>query len=499
MQEITSQINRGNFVLAEKLCRQRLAEQPGDIPVNFLLAFVLWRESQPEEALKWGRKALELAPADPGLLSDLGNLLRELGAHAEALGALDKSLELRPGNSGACYNRALVLDAMGRDKETMQLLEEISPGDPLFVKARFLRGTIRQDFGDTAGAEADFRDCIEANPDNAEAWYALASTRSFKPAETIFGELERQLSRSAASSVQRSHYHFALAKVLDDTGQYDAASEHLLSANSLVDAGYDGPGIDSRLKLLCEQFQSPVRCADSPHSTPAPVFIVGLPRSGTTLLEALLERHPGVLALGELDLLPALISDFRQPPDTRDLHDNGKQYLAALPPESRQASVVLDKMPGNFWRLGHITLMLPGAKIIHCHRDPRDVAISNFFNLYSTGNSFSYSLDHIAHYTACHDAVMAHWKSLMGDRIFSLDYAELVADPQRNMIAVTGFIGLDWDDDMLTAPPEKRRIRTASKWQARQEIYTTSIERWRLYPYLADEFTAHYRKYSGAL
>ena len=174
MQEITSQINRGNFVLAEQLCRQRLAEQPGDILTNFLLAFVLWRESLPEEALQWGRKTMALSPSDPGLLSDLGNLLRELGAHAEALEALDKSLELRPGNSGASYNRALVLDAMGRDEEALQMVGEIRPEDPLFSQARFLRGTIKQDFGDMNGAEADFRDCLEANPDNAKAWYALA-------------------------------------------------------------------------------------------------------------------------------------------------------------------------------------------------------------------------------------------------------------------------------------------------------------------------------------
>jgi tetratricopeptide (TPR) repeat protein len=499
MQEITSQIKRGNFSLAEQLCRKRLAEQPADATTHFLLAFVLWRKSEPDKALTHCRRTRSLAPSDPGMLSDLGNLFRELDAYSEALEVLDRSLELRPGNPGTRYNRALVLDALGRDREALQVTDGFSAREPLFAKARFLGGTIRQDLGDMTGAEAGFRESINANPDNPKAWYALALTRRFGPGDAIIDALHGQMAANDGDPGALSHYLFALAKILDDTGQYDAAGDHLLEANRLVKTQYEASEIESRLELLRAQFLSPASHKHPSPTTPQPVFIVGLPRSGSTLVESLLDRHPEVLAMGELDVLPRLVADFRLPTDKRELHEKGIRYLKALRPDSLQASVVLDKMPGNFWRLGHIGLMLPGARIIHCQREPRDVAISNFFNLYATGNSFAYSLDNLAHYTACHDAVMAHWKSLMGERIFSLDYAELVNDPQRSMTGAMEFLGLEWDAAMLEAPAKKRRIKTASTWQVRQRIFTTSVGRWQRYPHLAQEFMSHFEEHSRRL
>jgi tetratricopeptide (TPR) repeat protein len=499
MQEITSLINRGELSEAERQCLQRLAKRPEDTTANFLLAVVLWRGARPAEALERCRETLARSPSNPGLLSDLGNLLRELGAYSEALASLDRSLALRPGNSGACYNRALVLRTMGREEEAGRAIASIGPGDPLFSRARFLRGAMRQDFGDMAGAEADFRDCIEAEPGHYRAWYALALTRRFEPGEEILGRLERQLTGTSGSPEARRHLLFALAKLLDDMGQYDAATDRVLEANRLAEARYDGESIERRLASLRREFSSFPSPGQPSSTAPLPVFIVGMPRSGTTLVESLLDRHPDIMALGELDILPGLISDFSRPADSDALLDMRSGYLDALPPESRHASAILDKMPGNFWRMGHIVLMFPDARIVHCQRDPRDVAISNFFTLFAEGNSFAYRLDSLAHYSACHDRIMSHWNQVIGDRIFPLDYAQLVSDPGATMKRLTGFLGFNWDPAMLDVPDKRRRIKTASMWQARQPVYTTSLERWRKYPGLAREFTASYEKYSRRL
>jgi tetratricopeptide (TPR) repeat protein len=493
VKEVKAQIARGDLGAAEKACRQILESQPDDIAANFFLAFILWQTRQAEAALHYCRQTLKLNPDNAGLLSDLGNMFRELGADSEALTALDRSLQLRPGHSGAVYNRSLVLENMGREQEALQLIETIGSGDPLFAKARYLRGTIRRDFGDMSGAEADFLECIDAEPRHSGAWHALVSTRRFTQGEKIFNRLEERLASGSGDKTDRQRYLFALAKAHDDIGDYESASDYLLEANRLVGVRYDRLEVEERLRRICENFRVVPANPGFEAAGPQPVFITGMPRSGTTLVESLLDRHPDITALGELKILPGLISDFSAPPDARELAILGNQYVESLPGEAWHSPLVLDKMPENFWRLGHIAAMFPAAKIIHCRRNLRDVALSNFFNLYATGNSFAYSLADLAHYSACHQAVMQHWYSKMGAQIFQVDYANLVQEPDASMTAMLASLGRHWSETKPGGLPQKaRRIKTASNWQVRQKVYTTSVDRWRNYPRLAEEFTSHY-------
>jgi len=500
MKDIRKQIRHNDLASAERSCRQALAAEPDDISANFFLGFVLWRKGETQAALEYSRKALLLKPTDAGLLSDLGNLLRELGAGVDALAALDASLQFRPGHTGTLYNRALVLDTLGREREALDLLGTIAPGDRMHVQARYLGGTIRQDLGDLSGAAKDFQACIDADPDHAAAWHALVTTRRFTRDEGMIERLERQIGQSGTDRGARVRYLFALAKLNDDIGEYEAAGEYLLQANCLVNARYDKKTIEARLHNIIENFDAPPPGPDGETGRPSPVFIVGLPRSGTTLVETQLERHPDITALGELDTLPNLVSDFSRPPDATELHALGLQYLANLPAEANRTMLVLDKMPENFWRLGHIAWMLPFAKIVYCRRDERDVALSNFFNLYAKGNNFTYSLANLAHYTACHRAVMRHWLILMPKRIFRIDYDQLVTRPRESMEDLMDFLGLDWSDassDEALQPT--RRIRTASNWQVRQPIYASSIGRWKHYPGLMQTFSEHYWNYRQSI
>lgn len=494
MKDIKTQIGRGDLVAAERSCYQALAAHPGDVTASFFLAYILWRRGQSSAALDQCRKTLSMQPDDAGLLSDLGNLLRELGAVAEALKALDASLQLRPGHAGTRYNRALVLDVLGREQEALNLLGGFRPGDALYPGARYLRGTIRQDLGDMAGAEQDFLDCIDAAPDHAGAWHALVTTRRFTRDDELIGRLEDQLARGGADPAGRRRLLFALAKLHDDIGAYEHATDYLQQANRLVDARYDKTVIETRLRLIREYFSTTPPPQDGHAARPNPVFIVGLPRSGTTLVETLLEQHPDVTALGELDTLPRLVSDFTRPPDAGELKALASRYLETLPAAAAGSPLVLDKMPENSWRLGHIAWMFPNAKVVYCRRDERDVAISNYFNLYATGNNFTYSMENLAHYAACHRAVMQHWTALMPERIFQADYERLADQPRACLADLAGFLDLDWSEKSLSsAPRQQRRIRTASNWQVRQAIYTTSIGRWKNYPRLVQQFDAGYR------
>jgi tetratricopeptide (TPR) repeat protein len=493
IEDIKTYIGRGDFASAEPLCRQLLAADPDDSIACFFLAFILWRQGRAKAALDCCRRTLSLRPAEAGLLSDLGNLCRELGAATDALEALEASLRLRPGHPGTVYNRALVLDVLGREQEALGILDTFKPGDDLYPKARYQRGTIRQDLGDMRGAEQDFRECIAVQPDHAGAWHALAATRRYTREDDIFPRLQAQLERSGADPADRRRLLFALAKLHDDTGAYEQATDCLLQANRLVDAHYDALDIEARLGRIRGNFRATPPVLTGQATRPNPVFIVGLPRSGTTLVETLLERHPDITALGELEVLPRLVPEVGRLPDDGELRALGARYLDGLPAGAGNSRLVLDKMPENFWRLGHIAWMFPHAKIVYCQRDARDVAISNFFNLYATGNNFSYSMENLAHYAACHQAVMQHWLSLLPGRIFQAGYERLVTQPGECVAGLVEFLQLDPVEMPLTDPPaQRRRIRTASNWQARQAIYTTSIGRWKNYPRLAQAFTAHY-------
>lgn len=499
MREITDHIARGDLSSAEAACREFLSRHPGEPRAGFLLAFVHWRQGRCDDAIDQARRILESEPNDAGLLSDLGNLLRELGAFDDALTALDRSLVFRPGHSGAVYNRALVLDALGREGEAIEAAVSIPSGDPLVAKARYLSGRIRKERGDMSGAEADFTACTLADPRNAAACHERVLTRRFASGDPVFELLKERLA-TAHDADSKARLLFALAKIHDDIADYGTAAGYLEQANSLVHSVYDGHAIERRVDALREQFPGPLDTPGLIEARPVPLFIVGLPRSGTTLLEVRLGAHPAVAALGERVTLPRLLPVFDLLPGKEQWAGLARDYLSGIPEDAQKSDWVTDKMPENFWRLGHIANMFGGARVIHCRREMRDVALSNFFNFYETGNNFSYRMGDMAHYAACHDAVMEHWFEVLPGRILEVRYEDFVSDTKTEMERIADFLGLDGSRVSSSGEKETtRRIRTASNWQVRQGVYATSVDRWKNYPELAERFSSAFERFRARL
>jgi hypothetical protein len=239
------------------------------------------------------------------------------------------------------------------------------------------------------------------------------------------------------------------------------------------------------------------RLGDAGDPSPRPIFVLGMPRSGTTLTEQILASHPKVYGAGELGLVPRVsrltrrvVGTHQQYPFTlpklsaAQIRDAGRYYLDLVAEIENESDHVVDKLPHNFDHIGLIALMLPNAKIVHLQRDPRDVALSNYFQNFGAKQGvmgFAFDLSDIGHMLNDHDQIMAHWHELFPGRIYELSYEALVRDPEPEIATLLDYCGLPWDDRVMRFYETQRPVKTASIRQVREGIYTTSSEKWRRY------------------
>jgi len=291
-----------------------------------------------------------------------------------------------------------------------------------------------------------------------------------------------------------------LGKLLDRLGRYDEAFESFAEANALDRASCDIAKIGDEIDCLIAAFAVDV-WPDLPRAkveSERPVFIVGMPRSGTTPTEQILPSHPEVAAAGELvyldRLTPVIAMELGAPwPQVARQIDAGnaerywRPYLELLERHSATARLVTDKLPGNFMHLGLIRLLFPEAPVIHCRRDPLDTCLSNFFQQFQEGLAYSFDLLDTGHYYLQYRRLMEHWRAVLPGGFLDSDYEALVADPEGRSRALVTHCGLEWNETCLAPHELKREVKTASNWQVRQPIYQSSARRWKRYEkYLGD-------------
>jgi tetratricopeptide (TPR) repeat protein len=358
---------------------------------------------------------------------------------------------------------------------------------------RMLLGQVLIDqrrFGD-AGRE--LRGAIETVPG---AFHKLAGAQRMTEADRPLLERMRSKAEQAGSETDaKVAIRFGLGKAFDDLGDYEEAMRQYDAANAMVatSAHFNRTAITRKYEGIIERYDvETLGRAAQPYARPArpgddlPIAIVGMPRSGTTLTEQILSSHPAVAAAGELVFwklrshdLPAGANGL---PDPRALSKTVDDYLAVLRGVGPTARRVTDKAPLNFEALGLIRLAFPEARIIHCRRDPTDTGLSIYFTLFSASLGFAFDRGDIVFMYRQYERLMAHWRRVLPpDRFLELDYEKLVADREAETRRLLDFVGLDWDDACLAHERNTRVVRTASVWQARQPIYTTSVERWRRY------------------
>ncbi|WP_168173049.1 sulfotransferase [Thioclava sp. F34-6] len=448
------------------------------------------------EAVAEYERVLELRPGDPVSLNNIGNAKRRAGERKEALAMYRAAYEAAPDFVEAQLNLGNLLAQSGKAQEGERHLAEVLEKLPDNCPALKTMGDVRRDLGDKEGAIANYKRALEINPDHGEALAALVMATRIAEGDPAFERLETLLKASHFQEKERVAFEFALGKAYEDIGETDKSFTYYARGNARRKKllGYT---IEQDEKLFAQIKQAfpavPAPIAESPQEGPEPIFIVGLPRSGTTLTEQIVSAHPMVAPGGELNELDSALFaiDWSNPEELRAKADDIRaEYREVLHEHAKGAPFVTDKMPLNFRWVGAIRALFPKAKIIHLQRDPRAVIWSIYrLNFGSDGNAYAHSLDDLVAYRALHQDLMAHWKSLFAETIYDLNYERLVEDPEAEIRALLDYLELPFDEACLRPQDNKRIARTASRDQVVKPIYKGSSQAWEKYaPYLEAAF-----------
>lgn len=466
---------------------------PGFADGYLSLGNVLRRLGRSDAAAKAYDKALSLRPGHPGALVNMAALHREAGEYERALTLYRRAVQSDPANGTVHYDLALCLAAAGARDAAIEAYRTAARLLPDMTAIHANLGNLLREAGRIAEARVELEQALALAPDDGAAYENYALVHRFSPDDPLIPRMRALAEDPATPDAGRTAVHFALARAMDDCDDRGRAFAHWKAANALrrQDLGYE-PGQDAAMVAslrLAFPAPMPVPPARPEADGPRPVFILGMPRSGTTLVEQVLAAHPMVAAGGELSLLERLVRrhapgslTLGTAPSAGALSRIGAGYLDGIAALSGGRAVVTDKMPLNFRFAGHILAAIPGARILHLRRDPRAVCWSCFQQDFTSGgNGFAYDLRDVAQFHRLHDALMAHWHALWPGRIHTVDYEALTEAPEAGMRALVDAAGLPWDPACLGFHASERAVATASALQVRRPVYRGASEAWRRY------------------
>lgn len=486
-----------NFEEAVSRFRRVLEITPNSHAAYSNLGLALAEQEQFDEATECYRRSLALKPDYPEAHNNWAATCVERDKYAEAVIHCDRALEVNPDHAKAHFNRGTAMAGLERFDEAMASLNRALELDSDYAAAHVSLGSVLAEKGKIDRAMEHFRLGIDLEPGCGAAWYKFAHFKRHNDlAPSMIKQAEKQLNSHKLRPKARSNMHFALGKICDDRQEWDRAFNHFSKANRLAGKQFDERPFLQRVRRLIEAFSASffVENDVSPRHDQQPIFIVGMPRSGTTLVEQILSSHPKVHGAGELyEMQPisesvsaALATDVCYPDCVTGMNRQtaaqlADRYLARLKQLGGDAERVTDKMPFNYLHLGLVSLILPGAKIIHCRRDPMDVCLSCYFQNFRGDLSFAYDLESLGLYFRHYDRLMEHWRSVLPKPMFEVDYERLVEHQEEVSRELIEFCHLEWDPACLEFHRQDRVVKTASNWQVRQPIYKRSMARWRNY------------------
>ena len=470
--------------------RRALAIDPLRIEALLGVGAISLANGQLQDSADAYRRAFDLQPGSAEILVNLGSAVRGLGRVDTAIGWFRRALTIDPDFAEAHAGLGTALRLQGRSEEAEACLKLAIQLKPDLICAMTAMAESRADQGDFEGAEAWFRRAMSADPDDPEAWAGIPRVRRMTDRDGDWLAGARRIVALAPPPRRLAHLRYALGKHHDDLGEYAEAFDNFAQANALSklcrpphDRAVLSARVDEVMRTYDADWLAAVQGGGDASSTP--VFVIGMLRSGTTLLEQMLASHPNADGAGELSFWgeAAARIGVSGPPDRDLLSLLARDYLSRLGDARR----VVDKMPANFMHLGLIHAAFPNARILHMRRDPIDTCLSIFFQHFESTLTYANDLNDLADYYRRYEQVMAHWRRTLPDgAILDVDYEALVRQPRPVLEGVLDFIDLPWSDDCLAFHRTRRTIITASKWQARQKISTDSVGRWRRYePFIA--------------
>jgi tetratricopeptide (TPR) repeat protein len=480
----------GQSAEALECYHRAIALQPAYAEAHNNLGCALFDLRKLPEATTAYQSAIRHKPDYAEAHCNLGLALKESGQLEPAVVCLKTAIKLDPKYAEAYNILAGILKDDGQLTEAEALCENALKLAPDFPAALCTRGSMLQDRGRLIEAENAFKRALELKPGYPEALYSLSLLKRCQFGDPIFSVTDESLKR--LPETKRPYIHFGRAKALEDLGDYKQSFGDLLAGNKLKRkfVSYDQDSIRSRFAAIASIFNPTTmnRFRDVGDRSSVPIFILGMPRSGSTMIEQILCSHRQVQGAGELRLLSIVASDRGDFPcsfpslDADRIRCMAADYLDGLPPLQPGRSRITDKMPGNFEYVGLIHLMFPNARIIHSVRDPMDTCFSCFSKLFASGAAYSYELRELGRFYRMYQQLMTHWRSVLPAGVMvDASYEALVDDLPAEARRLVAHCGLDWDDQCLAFHENDRAVSTASNVQVREPLYRSSINRWRRY------------------
>jgi tetratricopeptide (TPR) repeat protein len=418
----------------------------------------------------------------------------------DALASYEQAIALNPNHAEAHNNRGVTLQEMKRYEEALLSYDRAIALNPAYTDAYYNRGTLLVSKGDMAGAEGMFHKAFDLKPDFPAPLFNLAKMREYQNVDNPdVKTIKALLNRPGISLEDKDQLYFTLGKIYDDAGRYDEAFEFFRQGNRIRNkqVAYSADAVAKMTDALMSVFNKDFLACPFPFSsdTRSPLFIVGMPRSGTTLLASILSNHPSIATAGELPTLTDITAQLSTrikdgepyPFAVKQLTTSVagriiRDYELRLRRDSGpQIPYVIDKNPLNFRNLGFISLLFPKARIIHCTRQPFDTVLSNYFQRFPLHLDYAFDLPNIAHFYREYARLMAHWRTIPNVKFIEVGYEDMVSNTEPTARRMLNLLGLEWDDRCLTPHTNPFPVETASQWQVRQPIHRHSLGRWRHY------------------
>ncbi|WP_426369688.1 tetratricopeptide repeat-containing sulfotransferase family protein [Pseudocolwellia sp. HL-MZ7] len=507
---VTELMHEKKLLKAEQICRHFLQNNKQHIDGMCLLAEIGLELKIYDDAEFLLASALELSPDHIHALSLYINLLIRLGKYKIATKQIERALKLQPDNLSFKLANANVLTGLGHIEQAVILFEQViaqatakTEVNNTLVSGVYLQlGHALKAKGDIEEAVKAYQQAYQLNPNYGDAYWSLANTKTYRFSDEEIAEMQAKRTNKDLALIDKIQLHFATGKAFEDRKDFGQAFEAYQEGNSLQHAnnGFDiskiEQQVDEQIKYCtAELFEERGQLG---LDVPDPIFIVGLPRAGSTLLEQILASHSQVDGTMELHNILGLASRLRGRNNKKDNTDNqypknlaeintdyfkrfGQQFINETSVYRESAPLFIDKMPNNFLHLGLIKLILPNAKIIDARRSPMACCFSGFKQLFAEGQDFSYSLEDIGRYYKAYLKLMNHWKKVLPDFVLTVNHEDVVEDLDKEVNRLLDFCGLDFEQSCIDFHKTKRNIKTPSSEQVRQPIYKSATEQWRYF------------------
>lgn len=491
-------MSQGAYEQAHKLCLAALREAPAEGRAWFLLGVIAADHDNPVRAAELFTKAVELAPAAARHHAYLARTLIALNRRSQALEAAERAAALAPADALTLDTLGVVFTRAGDHVRALPFFEAAVAATPDNASFLYNLAASRQFAGDFEAAEAAYAQALALEPGLYRAWSSRVQLARQTPARNFAAELEALFDPAAPDPDRALHLGHALAKTHEDLGDHPASLDWLKRAKAAKRKaiGY-APDQDAALFDAAAETFTTGTIADGDPSR-EPIFVVGLPRSGTTLIDRILSSHRDVTSAGELSNFALLLKRAAGTPSNLvmdaetfraagavDLARLGADYVASTRPLTGRTPRFTDKMPLNILYAGLIHRALPNARIVCLRRDPMDVCLSNFRQLFATTFSYynyAFDLEDVARYYVGFDRLVAHWRQVLpADRFTEIAYEDMVADQEGETRRLLAFCDLTWDARCLSFHENTAPVATASSVQVRQPLYSSSVGRWRRY------------------